>query len=433
VVSLSVASAEHLHVLAHRAALAARDYDDWWDSPLETALAAANLVRHTHAHWPDAERALARLLRWWREEGPRRTSADAAALALAAWTAGQLERPEPDLVSDAITAVAGIAERDLPMVPLLHVVMCVWAMDSLVVDRNESPWPSLRARIDRLSHPSLNEPLRQYAYAVASKPLHPRDLLNALLTSISGAAEPSEACVLIWLITVTVEKISDVASARDDTYGLLITKRCELTERLCGEIDERTFADLEPLDFDMEEPDFYDSLQGHLSSFEAILLDFSLASRDAAHPWLTFEEAAALFDRQAAEERSRFAAESRRLLLMAAGLVSLIGVSASATLWQTLRSVGVKESVAYPGAIGLLCLGQFAAVRLAFRRNVDSEVAEAAAIFFVSLSILSGFVSVNQSLRKPFIADIGGLVVATVIAGASALFWVLVKNWRRRR
>ncbi|MGH4010580.1 MAG: hypothetical protein ACRDTH_20880 [Pseudonocardiaceae bacterium] len=74
------APAERLHVHAHRAAARVRDINNWWGSPLDTALAAVAAAQHPAASREVAQRAVDRLLRWWQEGRVRPISADAAAL-----------------------------------------------------------------------------------------------------------------------------------------------------------------------------------------------------------------------------------------------------------------------------------------------------------------------------------------------------------------
>ena len=49
------ASPETLHLLAHQAQLRARTEPDWWDNPLDTALAAVSATRHAPAFREEGE------------------------------------------------------------------------------------------------------------------------------------------------------------------------------------------------------------------------------------------------------------------------------------------------------------------------------------------------------------------------------------------
>ena len=75
------------------------------------------MARHSRAYRDDAERALERMLRWARDEHPRRISADVTALALTARAAADLQRTEPALVALAVNAVEDLATRDRATVP----------------------------------------------------------------------------------------------------------------------------------------------------------------------------------------------------------------------------------------------------------------------------------------------------------------------------
>ncbi len=432
-VSVSVAATERLHVIAHRAVLAARDFDDWWDTPLEAAFATVDLARHTHAHWIDAERALVRVLRWWREDGPRRTSADVTALALAARASAELQQQDPGLVVAAAQAVEDLARRDLSITPALHLAVCAWALDPLVPDRDTTPWPALRARLEHPSQVGADEPLRRYATAIARRLFDSAWLVQELVSQIGGAAGPSDACVLIWLITVACEKISLFLPPEDSALQVLIRRRTELSQRLAGEIDERTFRDPEPSTFEEDDLEIAPPIQIYLTSFEAVLLDFALATRDAGQPWLTYEEAANLFDERAVEARTELAAARHRLLGIVAMLFCSLGVVAGIALWQTLRSSGIERSVANPAAIALVCLFLTMAVGVAARGDIGAQLAEPLGIFFVSLALLASAVAINQTSRRPYISDVGGLVAVILIATIAAVLWALVKRWASSR
>lgn len=424
VVSISVAQADRVHAIAHRAMLAARGVDDWWDTPLETALAAIDLARHTHAHLSEAERALDGLVRWWKEGGPRRTSSDATALALAARASAELQRQESGLLLAAAQAVDDLANRDAVVVPMLHLALCAWALDPLVTDRHASPWPALRARLNHATEMRANIPLRQYSYAIAQRSFNPSWLTQELVSQMGAGAGSSDACILIWLTTVACEKISLFLSKEDSGLQVLFRYRSELTERLAGEIDDRTFREPDLPEFDAE---VTRQDQTYLSSFEAGLLDFGLASGEPSRPWLTYEEAINLFDERGVQTRTELNSMQRRLRLRLAILTGLLGLVSSLALWLLLRRVDVGNSVADPAAVSLVALLVMIAVRFApaTRNNI---LFESLGVFFTSLALLSAVVAVNQSLRKPYISDVGGLVAGTLIAAAAAVLWGFVRR-----
>ena len=428
-VSVTVAAADRVHAIAHRAVLAARDVDDWWDTPLETALATVNFVRHTQAHLADAERALSRIRRWWQEGEPRRTSGDATALALAARASAELQRQETTLLSAAAESVDDVARRDPSIVPELHLALSAWALDPLIPDRDSAPWPAIRARLEHASEVRANEPLRCYAAAVARRPSSSAWLVQELVSQVGAAAGPSDACILIWLITVACEKLLLSLSKSDSALQVLFRRRSELTERLAGEIDDQTFREPRAYELDPDEMDIACSRQVYLSSFEAVLLDFGLASREPSHPWVTYEEAERLFGQRAAEERANLEATRGKLLWLAGVLMAALGVIASVALWFALRSAHVDRPAANPAAVALGSM--FLVIALRFGVNsAKSALFEALGIFFGTLALVAAAVAINQSLEKPFISDVGGLAAGALIAAGAAVLWALLKRYK---
>jgi len=420
-------------VIAHRAVLAARDVDDGWDTPLEAAFATVDLARHTHAHWIDAERALDRIVRWWREGEPRRTSADVTALALAARASAELQQQDPGLVRAAAEGVEDMIRRDPSVVPELHLALSAWALDPLVPDRDTAPWPTFRARLEHTAQIGVDEPLRRYTTAIARQPFDSAWLVQELVSQIGSAAGPSDACVLIWLITVACEKISLFLPKEDSALKVLVRRRSELSERLVGEIDERTFQNPEISEFEEDDPEIASPIQTYLSSFEAVLLDFSFASRETGQPWLTYEEAAKLFDERTVKAYTDSAAMRRRFLRTIAILTGSLGVVVGVALWQALRAAGIGQPVANPAAIALTSLLLMVAVRVVAQRGADAPAAESGGIFFASLALLSAVVAIDQALRKPFISDVGGLAAGILIAAAAAVVWGLFKRSNNTR
>lgn len=427
VVSVSVAAADRLHAIAHRAVLAARDVNDSWDTPLETALAAVDLARHTHAHLNDAEHALSRIRRWWLEGEPRRTSGDAAALALAARASAELQQQDTSLLSAAVQSVDDLARRDPSVSPELHLALSAWALDPLVTDRDSAPWPAMRARLEHATEIGANEPLRRYTTAIAQRPFNSAWLVQELVSQIGAAAGPSDACILIWLITVACEKISLFLPRNDSALQVLLRRRSELAERLAGEIDDQTFREPEASEFDPDETDITQNGQVYLSSFEAVLLDFGLASREPSHPWITYEEAERLFGQQAAQARADLDIARDKLLSLAAILMASLGLAASVALWFALRSADIGRSVANPAAVALASIFLMVAIRLVTNAT-NRGLFEPFGIFFGTLTLLAVAVAVNQSLRKPYISDVGGLAAGALIAAGAAVLWGLLKR-----
>jgi len=427
VVSVTVATSNRLHAIAHRAVLAARNVDDWWDTPLETALAITDLARHTHAHLGDADRALSRIRRWWNEGEPRRTSSDVTALALAARASAELQQREAGLLSAAVQGVDDLARRGPSIAPELHIALCAWALDPLVPDRDAAPWPAIRARLEHATEIRANEPLRCYANAIAQRSFNSAWLAEELVSQIGAAAGPSDSCILVWLITVSCEKMSLFLSKEDSALQVLFRRRSELTERLAGEIDDQTFREPEAPEFDPDDIDVARGSQIYLSSFEAVLLDFALASREPSHPWVTYEEAESLFGQQAERARAELDATRRRLLQLVTVLIAALSLAASVALWFALRSNHIDKSVANPAAVALASAGFMVATRSGVSVT-NPTLFDALGIFFGTLMLLAAAVAVNQALRKPYISDVGGLVAGALIASGAVLLWALLKR-----
>ena len=432
VVPVSVAAAERLHVLAHRAAVSGRNLDDWWDSPIETGLAAVALARHSRAYRSEAEHVLERLLRWWRDESPRRVSGDAVALALTARAAAELQRADPALTAAAVAAVADLAERDRSFVPELHLALAAWALSSLVSERDAAPWPALVARLDRPRLAGVDEPLRRFALALARHPFDANVLVQELIAEIGSAPGLSESAVLLWLISAGCEELSLHLPQDDNALQVLLRRRAEMVERLAGEIDERTF--IAP---DVEEVDQWRAdapAVAYLTSFEALLIDLGLASRDDVTPWLTFSEAQELFGGREAAAREELRATREGLFAWIAGLVTLIAGLAGLSLWLGLRTLGVEHSIANSGAVSLAAFVLVVAFALLARGRPHARLIESLGIFFGLLGLCAAAVAVNQTAKKPYISDITGLVVSALIAvGGVIIFFAVSWLVRERR
>jgi hypothetical protein len=430
VVSITSAAAERLHVLMHRGMLAARDFQDWWGTPLESALAAVTLARHSRSHWDEAERPLTRLLRWWREDGPRRTSADTAALALAARTAAELQQKEPALVTAAAEAVDQLARRDQSIVPELHLALCAWALDPLVSDRSMPPWPALRSR-HQARRIGADEPLSWYTKAIASRSFDASELVRELVRTVGSAASPSDSCILLWLITASNDRLVLHLPPNDNALQILIQRRSEISERLVAEIDERSFRESDAWDSD---EDAHGSATDavHLSSFEAALADFALASRDPAHPWLTHEEAIRVFGEATNAVRVELASTRTRMIRTLSVLTAVLGLSLGAVLWLSLRLAEIGKGIGNPAAVAVVAFALTASIAVIGRRREGAVVIEAVGIFLATLGVLATAVAINQAAPKPLISDVGGLIAGTLIASLAAVVWVIVRQVAKR-
>jgi hypothetical protein len=237
-----------------------------------------------------------------------------------------------------------------------------------------------------------------------------------------AAAGPSDACILIWLTTVACEKITSFMPKDDSGLQVLFRRRSELTERLAGEIDDRTFREPDPSEFDPERDEIERGQQIYLSTFEAALMDCALASREPSHPWLTYEEANKLFSEQAIQARADRDFVQRRLRLSLAGETGLLALITSIAMWLLLRKAHISDSVANPAAAALTSTLLMPAVR--FANGVRNKfLYESVGIFFASLALLATAVAVNGTLHNPYISDVNGLTAGTLIAVAAAVVW----------
>jgi hypothetical protein len=431
--SMSVAAAERLHVLAHRAARAARDENEWWGTPLDTALAAVTLARHSRAHRDVAEAALERMLRWWQDEHPRRISADVTALALTSRAAHELQRGDPALTRAAVIAVEDLASRDRAIVPELHLVIAAWALATIVPDRADAPWPALRSRFDRPQVAGVDEPLRRFGLGLAQQPFDANRLVQELLIDIGSAPALGDAVILLWLVSAAADELARFLPTSDNALQVLLRRRAELVERLAGEIDEGTFIEQEIEEFDPSN-EFAPVEVTYLSPFEALLLDLALASRDDATPWLTYDEAHRLFGEQAETAKEELEQARRGHASVAARLVVVIAALGAVTSWFVMRDLDIAADVSYPAAAALASLLCAVAVALAARERTPGLVAAAAGSFFVACAIIAGFIAVNNAPKKPLIAGVSGVAADILFAAGGILIWaILVAVLRARR
>lgn len=426
---MSIAAAERLHVLAHRAAIDGQDVDDWWGSPIDTALAAVTFARHTNAHRDRAEAALARLLRWWRDGSPRRVSGDVVALALTARAAAELQRAEPELTEAAVEAVADLAGRDSSIVPELHLALAAWALSSLVPERGRAPWPALRGRLDRPRLGGVDEPLRRFGLGLARDPLDPNVLVRDLVGETGSAPGLSESAILLWAISMAAQELALHLSHEDNGLQLLLIRRAEMAERLVGEIDERTFFEPDMQGFDSS----LDALpvSGYLSVFEALLLDLALSSREDGEPWLTFAEAESLFGARATAARLDVKATRRRLLGWSALLVAVVAGLGGVSFWLAARELDVESAIANSGAVAVTGFVLVPAFAVFGRGHPNSRLVEALGVFSGFVALCMALVAINQLPEKPYISDATGLVVSILI-GAAATILFLLWSWLLR-
>jgi hypothetical protein len=410
------ASADSLHLLAHRAQRRARTAEDWWDNPLDTALAAVSATRHPPAFRRDAETAVRRLARWRRDGGPRRVSADAAALALAARAAADLARRDRDLERAAADAVWDLAERSAPAAPALHVALAAWALDPLIADRDTEPWPKLRAHGSAAGRdaPGLDGPLHTLTRALAAERPDAAELVRELLVDLPASPGTEDGAVLLWTMTVAVERCAPQMSSQDSGLRALIDRRGELAVRLAQEITAETFEPPAVADFD---PDAALDVRpvNYLSPMEALLLDMSLASGAPEEGWLRFEEARALFGQREATARRQLAGRT-------ATLTAALGVTVAALTGVAAAWLGLTLAVTVPAALAVAWAFWLAATTVV-HRSAPSSVTQALGLLWATLMLAAGFVAVNQALTHPLLGDLGGFVAGGVLGAVGAVIW----------
>jgi hypothetical protein len=417
--------AVNLHLVAHRASAHARTVEDWWGSSLETALAAVALARHPSVYREEAKEALERMLRWRRDEGPRRTSEDAAALALTARAAADLQRSHRDLVEGAASAVEDLARRDRALVPLLHLALCVWALDRLIPDREQRPWPSLKSRFDVSRAPGIDQAIRRYGIALSSQPFDANALVQDLLAEVRSSPGPSESCLLLWILTIANERLVESLPATDNALGLLLRYRAELGERLAGEIDDSTF--IEPSFADVTDGQREHKAVTYLSTFEAVILDVALASDNEAEPWVTFSEAKSLFGEREAQAARKLQRTRQDLQRRMALLLLALGLTTGSTAWLAATRLGGEETMAVSVGLAVAAaIGAFSAV-VWHRANPSNPLSESLGLFSILLSLLMAINAVNQGVRRPFLPDAFGFVAGALLAAAATALWQLAK------
>jgi hypothetical protein len=417
---VSVAEAERLHAVAHQAANSVRSIEDWWDNSLTTGLAAVTRARHSRAYRDEAEGAVSRLLRWWQDEHPRRISRDVTALALAARAAADLQQRDPRLVEDAAEAVDDLARRDPSTVPMLHVALCVWALDELVPDRDQKPWPELRKRLEERRFGGVEEPLREYAAALADRRLDANALVQGLLGSIGSAPSRSDSCVLVWAISAAAERLTRSLSSDDNALQVLLQRRATIVERLAGDVDDQTFRVPDLEEFGEPIPDDLPVIN-FLSPFEALLLDFALASAEEADAWLRFPEAEALFGERAAQAEDALARATDQHQRLSAGLVTVLGLSSGLAIWLGLLDLDWKRGVAASLAVAVALVALAVGALLGRAGGLSERLMEAIGVLSLTMAVLALLNAYNQHRAHPFLSDVRGIVVGIIVSGVALL------------
>jgi hypothetical protein len=338
-------------------------------------------------------------------------------VALCAKAAAELARRDDALLSDAVRRVDSIAQRSTEIVPELHIALCSWALDALVPQRDEAPWPALRARAQRGRRYGLDATLSAYSAAVAGHD-QPEELVEALLAGPTASPALVDAPMVLWLLTVGTERASRFVSAEEPGLRTLIDRRAQLVSRLATELDESAFIDPAIGDFHPdEEADL--TPRAYLSSMDTLLLDLALATPEAEHPYLSMTEARDLFGRSVAEAR----ADERRWIARTAGIITLCGPLLGATTTLAAILLGAPSGAAVWGGLTIAALPVLIAVGL-WQRAGEATLTTPLASLAATFAVFGCLAAINSAVTHPFLPDVlgvftgavGAAVVGTIVA-----------------
>lgn len=415
------ASPEALHLLAHRASVGLRDEDDWWGSPVETALAAVSATRHPIAHREQAERALDALERWQRANAPRPVSADAVALALAGRAAAALARRNADLTAAAVVAVAHMADRTPEVVPELHVALACWALDDIVPDRDRAPWPALRARLSVGNAYGLDQALRAYGQAIAARQFDAAQLVQRLVTQVPTSPGPTDAAVVLWLLEIAIDRCARALHGDEPGLRALIEWRANITERLALELDDAAFDPPSSDHFDAE--DFGGSVTPvHVSSMEALLLDIALAPTRPEAPWLTYPQAKELLGAET-QQAAVAAQHARRQMIWVMIAMALL---AGATTGSALVLGHARDRIAIGWGLTVTLVLLTATFGIARRAFDEAALLDALGVATATAALAAAVNTVNQMLVHPLFSDPAGLIGGALLAVFATVVWTAI-------
>ena len=418
-------SADSLHLLAHRAQLSARTAQDWWDNPLDTALAAISCTRHPVAFRRDGEVALERLRRWHRDGHPRRVSADSAALALTARVATDLARRDRVLEDAAVEAVRDLGGRGEAAAPALHVALAAWALDPLISDREAAPWPQLREHADAAPRfaTGVEGPLRLLTTELSASSADAGSLVRSLLNEMPSSPGVEDGAVLLWIATVAIERCASQMESTDSGLRALAERRAELAERLSQEITAETFQPPLLTDFNPDTP--LDARPVvYLSPTEALLLDCSLASARPHDAWLRFEEADQLFGRRERQTRTQLARRT-------AALIALLGLTVAGLSGVIATWSGLKFTVTVPATFAIGWVFWLVATTIIYRDSAR-PMTQAFGMLLATGILASAFMAINQALTKPLLDDIAGVIASGILGLVVAVVGQILFAAQRR-
>jgi hypothetical protein len=407
---VSAAPPERLHLLAHRAGIRARNAEGWWGDPLTTSLAAAALARHPRSGRDEAVTVVERLERWRTDERVRPTSADAAALALAARAATDLQKRDPALDADASAAVAAAARR--VEAPALHLALASWALDGICPDRDAEPWVSIRARSEPAQGSrGVEEPLAAYVEALAAQRFDAAKLARQLVSRVAASPSVVDGCVLLWLLRASLDRLLPVLPEGDSALELLLEKRSELVDYLAAQLDDETFRQPD----DSLLPD-YAAVPEYLTSFEALLLDVGLATGSEPAEWLTREEAHTWMGAKEREALGQVEGARSMMARLSALLIGLTGLSLAGNAALGTHAVGASQNLSLWAAVSVaawactLCWVVLSLDPKASGLTVDLFVASA------SFAAIATLVCLDRLLPSPLVTDEGGLIIGVVMS-----------------
>jgi hypothetical protein len=336
--------AQELHRRAH-ATVASYGEDGMWLEPMETALVALADAEHPRGSRGMATTALDGFMKWLTRNDPRALGDDAAALAIAARAARDLQRGSAQLTAQAAELVTAACERHKQLAPL-HVALAAWALDPLVSDRGAQPWEAIRNALHGFTRQGLNEALVLFATALADQQ---RSAVEPGLAQIEVIGL-TEQCILLWLLTAAVAVQTERGFTAADELSPFSTRRAEVLEQLAialtGAEESAPVHEFDPFG---QPGDDFDGLY----LFEALMLDLALSGEGTSRSFITLEEA----DRRAMVQGSRlqliYAGVCATATLIAAGAAAAIGILAKADthLWVgsafTVAMVGLAVSVLF--------------------------------------------------------------------------------------
>jgi hypothetical protein len=318
-----------LHNRVHAVVTRAQSEDGAWSSPLETALGALALASHPVRATEKAERAVDRLHRWLADGALGNSSADVAALAVAARAAAVLQRRRYELATAATERIEMLVAREQRRIASLHLVFCAWGLAAVESDRSKDPWPQLLERLRQSSQAGVADPLAALGEGIALGRFD-TGLLRRVIGAVARESGLAELAVLLWVEDVVISEAASATPVNDSGVAFLIEALAAGIDRLDAETTEATFIEPDLPEYTPEE-EFVQSEP--LTTFEAILIDLVLAPRSAEGAILAPEQAEAFVKTQTGRFRLR-------VLRGAAAALALLGLASATVAAVLIRQLG---------------------------------------------------------------------------------------------